>query len=505
MVLAIAFAHVWGVIQLIILASLARTVRVRTVLAAIAVGLYAIGPLTVLLQLGWIHLAASLTGTPVAQVQSFASYTLDPFLEEALKLLPLALLLLLVPAIRRQWSVTDYVLIAAATGSGYGLAENMYRYAGSPDAAHAVAGGWAIVIGKYTLLVPGILSTLTSWLPAGTVSIDETIHVNSHLVWSAIGGLAMGLIVRNRTKADRLVAGGLLLYIGLDHASGNAALYTGSWLSSLAPALHALAIWGGVLVTGAVAAAWWLDRTAQPTADAQEPLLAAERSVSPRIKGTVKAAMSRLPWSISWVGGFTRTRRAWGAARATAPEGQDQDALLAAVVARRDLIDRALTRPESPRRLPSGLTRAALRGALRSPAVIFSLVLLVPSILFLIVSGFPQTAGIQAAMRGPLLWPMVLLITVAAQARMAWGVIVGVRKWSKTRRLPMGDDAAIAGLQLACGVGAVGLTGFTLMRVFGGLSAGSSIVSSAHGADAANRLDPDNALDLSNGAGPAGR
>src|ERR1700704_3933301 len=159
MVIAIVFAHGWGVIQLIILGSLSRTVRVRTVLAALAVGLYAIGPLTVLLQLAWIHLAAALLGTPVAQMQGIASYTVDPFLEEALKLLPLAMLLLLIPTVRRQWSVVDCVLIAAGTGSGYGLAENLYRYAGSPDSAHAIAGGWAIVIGKYTLLVPGIVHT----------------------------------------------------------------------------------------------------------------------------------------------------------------------------------------------------------------------------------------------------------------------------------------------------------------------------------------------------------
>jgi hypothetical protein len=123
MILAIAFAHVWGVIQLIVLGSASRTVRVRTVLAALIVGLYAIGPLTVFLQLGWIRLAASFLGTPAAHIQSIASYTVGPFLEEALKLLPLAMLLLLIPTVRRQWSVTNCVLIAAATGSGYGLAK----------------------------------------------------------------------------------------------------------------------------------------------------------------------------------------------------------------------------------------------------------------------------------------------------------------------------------------------------------------------------------------------
>ena len=60
MVPAIIFAQLWGVIQLIVLTSLARTVRVRTVFAAMAVGFYLIGPLTAFIQLSWIHIAARL-------------------------------------------------------------------------------------------------------------------------------------------------------------------------------------------------------------------------------------------------------------------------------------------------------------------------------------------------------------------------------------------------------------------------------------------------------------
>jgi hypothetical protein len=47
MIVALVFAHVWGVLQLIALASLTRTVRVRTVLMALAVGLYVCAPLAV--------------------------------------------------------------------------------------------------------------------------------------------------------------------------------------------------------------------------------------------------------------------------------------------------------------------------------------------------------------------------------------------------------------------------------------------------------------------------
>jgi hypothetical protein len=279
-------------------------------------------------------------------------------------------------------------------------------------------------------------------------------------------------------------------------------LHRDTWLGHLAPVLHALATEGGLLVLVALACAWWLDRTPPHSGDALEPLLGAERAESSRFTGTLKAAMSRLPWSIFWVGGFARTRRAYHAAQAVAPA--DPDRLFAAVVAQRDRVDRDLTQSRSPSLLPSGLTQTALRNALRRPAVIMTLVCLAPSILYLVIGGFPQTAAIQAVMKGPVVWPLVLLITVLAQGRLAWSVITGVRNWSKTRRLASGDDAAIAGLQLACGIGAVGLAGFAIIRVFGGVSAGSSLLSRAHGADAANGVTPEDAAAVANSAAAAG-
>ncbi len=71
-----------------------------------------------------------------------------------MKLLPLALLML-IPAIRRQWSITDCVLIAAATGSGFGLTEHVFRYASYPHTAHAVSGGWMVPPGFNRVFVPG--------------------------------------------------------------------------------------------------------------------------------------------------------------------------------------------------------------------------------------------------------------------------------------------------------------------------------------------------------------
>ena len=83
----------WGAIQLI-------------VLTRMAVGICAIGPLTAFIQLSRIHLAAPPFAMPPDALQGVASYSVDPSIGEAMKLLPLAILML-IPAIRRRWSLRE--------------------------------------------------------------------------------------------------------------------------------------------------------------------------------------------------------------------------------------------------------------------------------------------------------------------------------------------------------------------------------------------------------------
>ena len=504
MILAIVFAQAWGVIQLIVLGTLARTVRVRTVLAAMAVGLYAIGPLTVILQLSWIRVVAAIAGKSVIEMTGVASYTVDPFIEEALKLLPLVLLML-IPAVRRQWSLTDCVLIAAAVGSGYGLAEHLYRYASVPDMSQGVSGGWAIPFGRITPMVPGIFNSLTSWLPPGIWFEQDPTRINWHLAWSAIGGLAVGLAVRNPKRSARLAAAGLFLLIGLDHAAGNTHDIANTWMAFLAWPLDLFSSHLGFFAFAALVAALWLDRSAQHIGEAREPLLAAERSASSPLVGLLTAAVARLPWSLSWVLGFDRARRAYYAAHASAP-GSVSD-LYQALVAERDRVDLKLTQPAPPI-IPASLKPDALRAMLRRRPVIISLVLLAPSILYLFIGGYPQTVWVQTFVKSGLVWPLVLLITISAQSRLALRVVRGTQRMAKSFQLPIGDDAALLGLQLACGVGSVVLGGFTLLRVFGGVHPGSTLLShDAHGADAASRATPADGASVSNsggGFGPSG-
>jgi RsiW-degrading membrane proteinase PrsW (M82 family) len=489
------------VLQLIILGSLARTVRIRTVYAALAVGLYLLVPLTVVLQAGWTGLCAPLFGLSAPELVRIASYTFDPFLEELLKLLPLALLLL-VPTFRRQWSFTDLVLIGAAAGAGFGLAEDIYRFGGSADRAQSISGGWALVFSQGSLLVPSIGKTLTSWLPIGVAGgSSDVARLNVHLVWSAVGGLAVGLAVLSRSKAARWAALGLLVYISLDHAAGNMTNIGDSWLAFLSWPLGGLVHLRGLMPIAALAAAWWLDQRRQGNRDSLEPLLMAEQSASPRWKGTLGAAFSRLPWSLISVDRFVRMRRAFRAER-TATTAQSTT-LNALVVNERDRVDRELAQlqTEVPALWPPGWTMGVLRAALRRPAVIIWLVILTPSVLWFVVGGWPQTAGLQAFMTQPAVWMVLFPITVLAQAWISWRTIAGLRSWPQTREASTGDNAAFVGLRIACGIGAVSLGAFSLLRMLGGVAPGSSILASLHAQGAANRLTPNGGSMVGNSAG----
>jgi len=471
MIIAIVFAYVWGVIQLIVLGSLARTVRVRTVLTALVTGLYACALLAVLLQAAWSRPAAWLIGMDFYLFRDLATHSVDPFIEEIVKLLPLVVLLT-VPVIRRQWSITDCVLVAAATGSGFGLAEDLYRYGASPDHANAVNGGWMLTTSIALPMVPSLWTSVTSWLPAGVgdstvFSVTGSPSLNLHLAWSAIGGLAVGLF-RLRGGTVRLTVGALLLfYIGADHAAFNAG-YQGDWVAAALRWLRfgALRELLGLMPIAALAVAWWLDRGRQ---HGLEPLLAVERSASPRILGTLQAAVSQLPWSLSWLSSFVRMRRAYNSTRASG-SGDDTERLRAVVVEAQNRIEQETAPLKSLPWAPSFWPPRAVLVVMRRPMVLVWLVLMTPSILWFVVGGWPRTAGLQAMLMGPVAWKVVVLLSAVSQTLTLWYLVIRIRAWPTARRLPVGEDGAIFGLRIAGQLGALGLGGWALLLAFTGLS-----------------------------------
>jgi RsiW-degrading membrane proteinase PrsW (M82 family) len=226
MALVVLGAHLYGAFQVFLLGTYARTVRWRAVPVAFAAGAYACTAVAGLLQLGWIVPVAALLGMPVRELTAVASYTVDPFLEELVKVAPLGLALLAMRD-RRALRVTDLVVLGGAIGAGFALTELLFHQA---DAMHS--GVWT---GEQWLLpqslsppaipAPGVI--LRSFIPHG-VTIGRLIDLNAplavpdvHLSWTVLGGLSVGLLARATRARDRVLAMVPLLLAGADHALYN--------------------------------------------------------------------------------------------------------------------------------------------------------------------------------------------------------------------------------------------------------------------------------------------
>ncbi|MFI7410358.1 PrsW family glutamic-type intramembrane protease [Streptomyces sp. NPDC049627] len=122
-----AMAALWGVLQLFAISWPARSVRLSTVLLALAAGVYGCGVATALIQLAYTRLYAEQSGQSLVMVVNTTSYTVAPWVEELLKATPL-LLAGLSLKVRRQWGLTDFVVVGAALGAGFGLLEAVLRF-----------------------------------------------------------------------------------------------------------------------------------------------------------------------------------------------------------------------------------------------------------------------------------------------------------------------------------------------------------------------------------------
>jgi RsiW-degrading membrane proteinase PrsW (M82 family) len=486
------------VIQLVVLGSLARTIRARTLILAMTAGLYACAPFAVLLAATWTRLMSWMTGASVLRLVETGAYGVDPFIEEMVKVLPL-IVLLMVPTIRRQWSITDCVLMGAASGSGFGLAEALYRFGSSPHSANSTDHGWILATSADLPFVPNVWTTITSWLPSGVDSSDIYFPgvnghpwVNLHLAWSAIAGLAIGLIVLRRTVIARVAGAILLLYVGTDHAAWNATHAYGSWVKRwLVGPFEAQRYLLPFLPLAALGVAWTLDRQRQRTRDSGEVVLATELGASPRFVGTLRAALSQLPSSLLSTAVFVRLRRAYNSARFSGYENNLAD-LRGAVISARARVG---LEPLSWSRWTDDDKRRRFR-----PTTIIGLILLSPFILYFLVAGWPQTSWLQKTMTGSAIWKIVLPLSVLSQIWLVWQAIVSFRVWPKCLKLPLGEDVASVGLRIAGVVGSASLGVIALLRILQGFSPTQFMTSNAHAIEAINDLVVGAGLMLSGGA-----
>jgi RsiW-degrading membrane proteinase PrsW (M82 family) len=229
MALVVAFTHVWAALQVFLLGTVGRTVRWRAVVLAFLTGAYGCTALTGLVQFAWILGASALLDRRVADVIAFGSWTIDPAIEELLKVAPLVLLMGLAPRLRRDLRTVDLVVLGAALGAGFGLTETLlglWDWLGRGIWSTAT-GHWLLPIGINTVEVPAPLVALRAWIPDGTVdsviwALDTpAVTPNLHLAWSSLCGLAAGLALRPGPRVQRWLAVLPLLVAVADHTAFN--------------------------------------------------------------------------------------------------------------------------------------------------------------------------------------------------------------------------------------------------------------------------------------------
>ena len=407
MLLLMVVAAAVSVTQLAVIGSWGRSLRISTLLQGITVGFLVCGFVTVALQFAWTRIAAAVTSIPVSDVQRFAAWTFDPFLEEILKVAPLLLLALWRPRIQKQLGYTDHLLYGAALGMGFELLESALRYsrltlfAGDYGGSFVVDGSIGGVV-----TVPSIWESLFSWQPVPTGYQDffgdggDSIQ---HLVWTALAGVGVAWFAR--WKGPRRLLGLLpLLLASLDHANFNARIQFPdagwgsdllSWFGSQLPWILVVAL------LGAVAA----DRVIQVRGRRLSPevLLPGESPTPLGVVQAVRSAFTGFPWSTWVVWQVVLSRRAaMFAVTAREPEPHLRDGVASEVAQ----LARASALPVNEARR---MWREAVRRTfpkfdwrvLRSPKMIVWAVALLPALAYLVIGAFPATKPLQQAMNSP--------------------------------------------------------------------------------------------------------
>ena len=464
-------AAVVSVTQLAVLGSWGRSLRITTLLQGIALGFLVCGFVTVAIQFAWTRIVAALTSIPVADVQDFAAWTVDPFLEEILKVAPLIVLALWRPRIQKQLGYTDHLLYGAALGMGFELLEAALRYArlnvfAGDSASGLIADGSLFGV----VVVPHIGESLFTWQPAPTSSVgflgdgDSTIQ---HLVWTALAGAGVAWFARWRGPR-RLLGLAPLLLASLDHANYNMRIQypDAGWGSDLLSWVGSQLPWVLVVaLLGAVAA----DRVIQARGRRMSPqvLLPGEPPTGLGPVPALRSAFAGFPWSTWVLWQVVLSRRA---AMTALTGGEAQPHLRDGVAAEVAQLARAagLPRRDAVRLWRDAVKRTFPRfdwRVLRSAKVIIWAVALLPAVAYLVIGAFPATKGLQQLMNSqPGLWLLVAALLAGGvltvmQLRPTWMALRAITEPSlHERRLRLQARLATAAASLGGGLLILGLT-----------------------------------------------
>lgn len=470
-------AAVYGVVQLAVLAWPVRSVRLSTVLLALVVGAYGSGVFVLVVTLAWWRVSVAAGGVP-SEISEDITEHVAPVVEELAKVGPL-LLAAWWAGRARQWGLADFVLLGAAVGSGFGLLETMIE--SMPDAADLTAldEGWMGEAGLSlnAAYYPSFEQVLTSWLPSGTgvleigLGWDGVISTNRHLPYGMLDGLAVGLLVRGRGgwRAVGVVplAAAVAHHWGINNAGAED--FPG-WAADL---IQTTDDWLSVIATGCLLLAMLTDRRLLAWGKATVPgvLLAAERGSG--VAGLVGAANRCLPYSLLAVTRFVRARRhvLYAAARTRSDRLDTVEPLRQAVAETAALMDHAHHHGRwDPVRIRAATkaARAARRSGRRWLLLATSVLLSLPSVLYLGVGNFPSTAGLGEWFTTT---PGLTLLFACAAASLALTVLTLVllaRAWRPARAQPTAEPAAAIGLRLIAATGGVIAGGWLLwIRLIG--------------------------------------
>ncbi|MFC5244044.1 RNase A-like domain-containing protein [Streptomyces atrovirens] len=487
MVMVMAAAAIWSVLQLFAVAWPTRSVRLSTVLIAFAVGVYGCGVATGLLELAYTRLYEDRSGLSLVKVEAITSYTVAPWLEELVKVSPL-LLVGLSPKVRRQWGLTDFVVVGAALGGGFGLLEAVLRFGLDVDRTLARDGGWIIPDSLFPPYVPSPDEVFTAWLPApfGQLSTGDALVAETftHLVWTSVAGLGAGLLWRSRGWV-RLLAAGPVLAAAAHHTLNNYVIQkSGGQAEQCLETLDAKA-WAAPLVCLAVAMVVDARQLHRGKRAMPDVLLPSERADGDSMGALLRYATWSAPWSLLIALRYLRLRRSLLYTTAVTSSDDAPVRLREAVAGITSRIG-ASDHPEAWQRdtLRAWLRQARPRDARRTWLFLIPFVLSLPALLFLGAGSFTATSGLQkffSTGTGP---KILLGFGVAALLWIAWQLSVLLRTWRTTSSQLLGEPLAVHRFRLATALGA-GTTGvFLLHRGLGSAGPDGRSISTFHLLDA---------------------
>jgi len=423
-----ACASLYAVLQLAVLGSATRSTRIGTAMLAVATGCLACGAVTIAAELIYTRGVALLTGQDLGDVVETASYTVDPFIEELVKILPLVLIGVLGVRRRVQWGLTDFLIIGAGIGSGFALTEALLRFSWhAPSALSDHHGGVVLAISLSAPTIRGPLELAGSWLPAPAGSWDlfgtGTANLNLHLLWTAVAGLGIGVVFRMRGWR-RLLGLIPLLYASVDHAVNNLdGIRSPTGIGGLAvAAFEAVRLRLPLVIFLLLIATTVIDLRLVRQLRRRHPelLTAAERSGSASVAALGRYALVRPLWTLLVAIRFALARRAAWYALADRPG--DEPPPLVGVVAD---CARRIDRSADPRRWDRAVqdfaaNRASVSRWLCNPWVIIWLAVGVLPVIYFVVGGAPLTGTLQRLMQ-------TTAVLVLSGVLLAVGVAYGIR------------------------------------------------------------------------------